>query len=77
LRNSPPGDEQARNPESRLPPAWTKRSREIERSLELPLLAFALLTIPAIALDAPGVGEPWKTVGTIRHAATTNLGSAI
>jgi hypothetical protein len=37
-----------------------ERSREIERRLELPLLAFALLTIPAIALDAPGAHEPWK-----------------
>lgn len=40
-----------------------ERSREIERRLELPLLAFALLTIPAIALDAPDVAEPWQTVG--------------
>lgn len=39
------------------------RSREIERRLEVPLLAFALLTIPAIALDAPGVGEPWRSIG--------------
>ncbi|HEY1275740.1 MAG TPA: tyrosine-type recombinase/integrase [Thermoleophilaceae bacterium] len=38
-----------------------ERSREVERRLELPLLAFALLTIPAIALDAPGVDEPYKT----------------
>jgi voltage-gated potassium channel len=40
-----------------------ERSHEIERRLELPLLAFALLTIPAIALDTPGVGEPWKSIG--------------
>jgi voltage-gated potassium channel len=40
-----------------------ERSREVERRLELPLLAFALLTIPAIALDQPGVGEPWKGIG--------------
>jgi voltage-gated potassium channel len=40
-----------------------ERSREIERRIELPLLAFALLTIPAIALDSPDVAEPWETVG--------------
>ena len=36
-----------------------ERSREIEQRLNLPLLASALLTILAIALDAPGVDEPW------------------
>ena len=41
-----------------------ERSLEVERRLELPLLAFALLTIPAIALDAPGVDEPWRSIGT-------------
>jgi voltage-gated potassium channel len=40
-----------------------ERSREVERRLEKPLLAFALLTIPAIALDQPGVSEPWKGIG--------------
>jgi hypothetical protein len=35
-----------------------ERSLEIERRLELTLLAFALLTMPAIVLDASGVGEP-------------------
>jgi voltage-gated potassium channel len=40
-----------------------ERSREIERRLELPLLAFALLTIPAIVLDQPDVAEPWKGIG--------------
>lgn len=40
-----------------------ERSKEIEQRLELPLLAFALLTIPAIALDAPGVSEPWRGIG--------------
>jgi voltage-gated potassium channel len=40
-----------------------ERSRAVEQRLELPLLAFALLTIPAIALDAPGVGEPWRGIG--------------
>ena len=40
-----------------------ERSREVERRLEPPLLAFALLTIPAIALDTPGVAEPWKSIG--------------
>ena len=45
--------------------SWSvdERSREIERRLELPLLAFALLTIPAIALDSPDVAEPWETIG--------------
>ncbi len=40
-----------------------ERSRQIERWLELPLLGFALLTIPAIALDAPGVEQPWHGIG--------------
>jgi voltage-gated potassium channel len=40
-----------------------ERSREVERRLELPLLAFALLTIPAIALDQPDVSEPWNAIG--------------
>jgi voltage-gated potassium channel len=39
------------------------RSREVERRLELPLLAFALLTIPAIALDYGDAEEPWHTIG--------------
>jgi voltage-gated potassium channel len=40
-----------------------ERSRELERRLELPLLAFALLTIPAIALDHSDAGEPWEAIG--------------
>jgi voltage-gated potassium channel len=39
------------------------RSREIERRLEGPLLAFALLTIPAIALEYGDAGQPWEAVG--------------
>jgi voltage-gated potassium channel len=40
-----------------------ERSREIERRLELPLLVFALLTIPAIALEYGDAGEPWEAIG--------------
>jgi voltage-gated potassium channel len=53
------------------PPVWAsnltgvdERSREIERRLEPPLLVFALLTIPAIALEYSDAGQPWETVGT-------------
>jgi voltage-gated potassium channel len=37
--------------------------QEVERRIEVPLLGFALLTIPAIALDSPDVGEPWQAIG--------------
>lgn len=40
-----------------------ERSREIERRLELPLLVFALLTIPAIALEYGDAGQPWHGIG--------------
>ncbi len=42
-----------------------ERSRQMERRLEGPLLVFALLTIPAIAIEQSGVGEPWDTIATI------------
>jgi voltage-gated potassium channel len=45
------------------------RSREIERRLEGPLLAFALLTIPAIALEYGEAGEPWNTIGIVLNWA--------
>lgn len=38
-------------------------SREVERKLEPPLLAFALLTIPAIALEYSDAREPWEAIG--------------
>ena len=40
-----------------------ERSREIERRLELPLLVFALLTIPAIALEYGDAEQPWTAIG--------------
>jgi voltage-gated potassium channel len=40
-----------------------ERSREVERRLELPLLIFALLTIPAILLDYADQQEPWHAIG--------------
>lgn len=40
------------------------RSQEIERRLEVPLLVFALLTIPAIALEFADQEEPWHAIGT-------------
>jgi voltage-gated potassium channel len=46
-----------------------ERSREIERRLELPLLIFALLTIPAIALEYGDAGQPWETIGVVLNWA--------
>lgn len=40
-----------------------QRAREVERKLEPPLLALALLTIPAIALEYSDAGEPWEAIG--------------
>jgi voltage-gated potassium channel len=37
----------------------------MERRLEWPLLAAALLTIPAIVIEQSGVGEPWDTTATV------------
>ena len=42
-----------------------ERSREIRRRFEWPLLAFALLTIPAIAIEYGDAGQPWQTIGTV------------
>jgi len=41
-----------------------ERSEEVERKLEPLLLVFALLTIPAIALEYSNAGEPWRTIGS-------------
>jgi voltage-gated potassium channel len=41
------------------------RAEAMERRLEWPLLAAALLTIPAIVLEQSGVGEPWDTTATV------------
>src|SRR3954447_17983377 len=37
----------------------------MERHLERPLLAAALLTIPAIAIEQSSVGQPWDTMATV------------
>jgi voltage-gated potassium channel len=42
-----------------------ERARSIERRLEGPLLVFALLTIPAIAIEQSGAGEPWDTLAVV------------
>jgi hypothetical protein len=42
-----------------------ERSRAIQRRFEWPLLAFALLTIPAIAIEYGDTGQPWQTIGTV------------
>jgi voltage-gated potassium channel len=42
-----------------------ERSRAIERRLEGPLLVFALLTIPAIAIEQSSVDQPWDTIATV------------
>lgn len=46
-------------------PNMDARSRGLERRLETPLLIAALLTIPAIALEQSGVGQPWDTVAVV------------
>jgi hypothetical protein len=40
-----------------------ERSREVERRLELPLLIFALLTIPAILFEYADQQERWHAIG--------------
>lgn len=42
-----------------------QRSQRLEARLEVPLLVFALLTIPAIAIEQSGVGEPWDTIAVV------------
>jgi hypothetical protein len=37
----------------------------MERRLEWPLLAAALLTIPATVIEQSSVGEPWDTTATV------------
>jgi hypothetical protein len=37
----------------------------MEERLESPLLVAALLTIPAIAIEQSGVGQPWDTVAVV------------
>jgi voltage-gated potassium channel len=37
----------------------------MERRLEGPLLIFALLTIPAIAIEQSSIGQPWDTIATV------------
>jgi hypothetical protein len=41
------------------------RALRIEHRLEWPLLVAALLTIPAIALEATDVGPTWNTIDSI------------
>lgn len=41
------------------------RTRQMEQRLEWPLLVAALLTIPAIALEASDVGPTWDTIDSI------------
>jgi voltage-gated potassium channel len=41
-----------------------ERSREVERRLEPPLFVFALLTIPAIAIEYGPAGQPWSAIGS-------------
>ena len=40
------------------------RARALEDRLQIPLLVAALLTIPAIAIEAANVGEPWDAIAT-------------
>ena len=41
------------------------RALIVHRRLERPLLAAALLSIPAIALEQSSLGEPWDTLATV------------
>jgi hypothetical protein len=41
------------------------RAERLQRRLEAPLLAAALLTIPAIAIEQSDVGGPWDTVAAV------------
>lgn len=41
------------------------RSRELAARFELPMLAFALLVIPTIAIEQSDVGEPWDTIAVV------------
>jgi voltage-gated potassium channel len=42
-----------------------ERSSRIAARLELPMLAFALLVIPTIAIEQSDVGEPWDTIAVV------------
>jgi voltage-gated potassium channel len=37
----------------------------MERRLQWPVMVAALLTIPAIAIEQSGLGEPWDTIATV------------
>jgi voltage-gated potassium channel len=41
-----------------------ERAKRIERRMEPVLLGFALLTIPAIALEYSDAGQPWEAIGS-------------
>ena len=41
------------------------RARAVSDRIQKPLLAAALLTIPATILELANVGEPWRTVGEV------------
>ncbi len=51
----------------------------MQHRLEWPLLAAALLTIPLIAIEQSGVGEPWDSIATVLNWVTwlAFLGEAI
>jgi voltage-gated potassium channel len=42
-----------------------ERSERMAKRFELPVIVAALLVIPVLMLQKPGVGEPWSTVGDI------------
>lgn len=42
-----------------------RRADELERRLSIPLLAAAVLTIPAIAMEQWDAAEPWETLGVV------------
>jgi voltage-gated potassium channel len=47
-----------------------ERARALERRLELPMLAAALLVIPAIAIEQGEAGEPWDAIAVVINWGT-------
>lgn len=50
--------------------AVNPRAQAMQRRLELPLLVAALLTIPDIAIEQSGAGQPWDAVASVLNWTT-------
>ena len=44
-----------------------ERAKQMEQQLAVPLLAAALLTIPAIAIEQSDAGQPWDTIAVVMN----------